>query len=309
MAPKPSLLRLVVSQTLVTEEVLQYPYPGKGTQEEPYAVDFIPNDGRNPMLLGQSTKWLITLIMAFATLSVSMASAGVSGAIIQIEEGLGVSTEVATLAITLFVLGFAIGPMSWAPMSEIYGRQWLYFVTLGLCTIFGGASIASQNIQTLLVLRFFSGVFGASSIVNAAGVIADMFPPRERGLAITVYCSAPFLGPTLGPICGGFLGQYGGWRWVDALCVIFTGVMWILGVVFVPETYTPYLLIRRAAKLSKLTGKVYKSKLEVDKGHKTVGEIFKVAIVRPWVLLIFEPIVLMLAIYAAVGLLSAHSAT
>lgn len=299
---KVSYFRLVLSQSVVTDEVLQHEYPGDGTEASPYAVDFIQNDPRNPMLIPKSIKWCIAIIMALGTLSVSLASTAISGALQQVEQDFNVDAEVSILTVSLFVLGFAIGPMSWAPMSELFGRQIIYFITFGLSVLFGACSIASQNIQTLLVLRFLSGAIGASSIVNSAGVISDIFTARERGLAITVYCSAPFLGPTLGPVCGGFLGQAAGWRWVDALGVLFCAALWILGSVFVPETYTPYLLQRRAAKLSKLTGKFYKSKLEVDKGTKSAGEIFKVAMVRPWILLFFEPIVLMLAIYAAVGM-------
>lgn len=301
MADKTSILRLVISQSLVTDEVQQQEWPGIGTLEDPYVVDFLPNDARNPMNISQPMKWWIAVIMAFGTLAISMASTTISGAVQQVESDLDVSIEVAVLTVSLFVLGFAIGPMTWAPMSEIWGRQLIYVGTFGFSVLFGGCSIAAQNIQTLLVLRFLSGAIGASSIVNSAGVIADIFPPHERGLAITVYCSAPMLGASLGPICGGFLGQAAGWRWVDALGVIFCSVMWILGVIFVPETYAPYLLQLRAAQLSKLTGKLYKSKLDMGKGRGSAVEVFKVAMVRPWVLLIFEPIVLMLAIYAAVG--------
>ncbi len=151
------------------------------------------------------------------------------------------------------------------------------------------------------MLRFFAGVFGSSSIVNSAGVIADVFVAKERGLAMMVYSSAPFLGPTIGPIAGGFVGQYGGWRWVDGMTVIFTGLLWILGIMFVPETYTPYLLIQRAKKLSSMTGQVYRSKLEVGKPHKAVGPTLRTAVARPWIILFFEPIVLLLSIYAAIG--------
>ncbi|KAJ4361266.1 hypothetical protein N0V95_002035 [Ascochyta clinopodiicola] len=299
-APKPAHWRLVASQTLITTEILDYTYPGSGTDDDPYSVDWIPNDPRSPMNLSFSMKWLITMIMALGTLSVSFASTAFSGTSTQIKIAFDVPTIVATLTVSLFVLGFALGPMSWAPASELYGRQYLAFAMFGLVTIFGGASIASNDIATLLVLRAFAGIFGASSIVNSAGVISDMFVASERGLAVTIYCSAPFLGPTLGPIAGGFLGQYAGWRWVDAMTVIFTGVLWFLTTTLVPETYAPYLLARRAKKLSQITGRVYRSKLEVGQGQKKPSTVFKVTIFRPWVLLFAEPIVLLVAVYAAI---------
>lgn len=81
---------------------------------------------------------------------------------------------------------------------------------------------------------------------------------------------------------------------------IFTGVLWIVGSFTIPETYTPVILRRRAAKLSKITGKVYKSKMEIDKGPTSVKQEFKTALGRPWVLLFREPIVLLLSIYMAI---------
>lgn len=293
--------RLVLSQTLITDKVLDYQYCGNGTEDDPYVVDWIPDDPRNPMGMVGGMKWIITVIMAMGTLSVTFSSTAFSGAIRQIQENFSTSSELSILSISLFVLGFAIAPMTWAPMSELYGRQVMYGIMFTLVTIFGAASIGSQNIQTLLVLRFFAGIFGSSSIVNSAGVIADMFTAKERGLAMMVYSSAPFLGPTIGPIAGGFVGQYGGWRWVDGMTVIFTGVSLILGVLLVPETYTPYLLIRRAKKLSKMSGKVYRSKLEVGKPPRSAKAVFRTAIARPWIILFFEPIVLLLSIYSAIG--------
>ncbi|KAI1418132.1 MFS general substrate transporter [Hypoxylon sp. FL1857] len=299
-AEKPSHFKLVLSQTHMTPNIIHHVYPGAGTEQDPYLVDWVPGDTKNPYEIVVSMKWWITVIMAFGTLSVSLSSSAFSGGVQQIEHDFDVGSELGILSVSLYVLGFAIGPMVWAPMAELYGRQIIYAATYLLTTLFGGASIASPNIQTLLVLRFFAGAFGASSIVNSAGVISDIFVAEERGLAVMLYTSAPFLGPTLGPICSGFLAQSGGWKWVDGLTVIFTGVMLILGVIFVPETYTPYLLIRRAEKLSKITGKVYVSKLEAGKPKKTPGSVFRNAIARPWVILLFEPIIMALSLYSSI---------
>lgn len=293
--------RLVLSQTLLTDDVVQHAYSGSGTATDPCIVDWIPDDARNPMNMAKGMKWTITVIMALGTLSVTFSSTAFSGALPQIQEDLHTSLELSVLSVSLFVLGFSIAPMTWAPMSEHFGRQRLYAIMFGLLTIFGAASIGSKSIETLLVLRFLAGTFGSSSIVNSAGVIADMFVAKERGLAMMVYSSAPFVGPTIGPIAGGFVAQYGGWRWNDGMTVIFTGVLWILGMIFVPETYTPYLLVQRAKKLEQNTGKKYVSKLESGKEEVKARVTLSRAIARPWVMLFFEAIVLLLSIYSAIG--------
>ncbi|KAF3014716.1 hypothetical protein E8E14_007448 [Neopestalotiopsis sp. 37M] len=288
VATHQSHFKLVLPQTCITPEIANYSFPGSGTEVDPYLVDWLPEDPRNPHEIATGMKWLITMIMALGTLSISMSSSIYSGALSQIENDFDISRQLSVASISLFVLGFAVGPMSWAPMSELYGRQVIYAITFTLATIFGGASIASKDIATLLVLRFLTGVFGSSAIVNAAGVISDIFEPRDRGLAVMVYTSAPFLGPTLGPICGG------------CLTVIFTGVMLILGLVFVPETYSPYLLKRRAKYLSRSCGKVYISKLEARKPKETAHAVLKHAIARPWAILFLEPIVTLLSLYSSI---------
>jgi hypothetical protein len=68
---------LVWDQTHVTPEVVNWPYKGSGTEEDPYVVEYIENDRRNPMLFPQWKKWMITILVAFVsllslTLSVSM---------------------------------------------------------------------------------------------------------------------------------------------------------------------------------------------------------------------------------------------
>ena len=127
-----------------------------------------------------------------------------------------------------------------------------------------------------------------------------MFAAKDRGLALSIFGAAPFMGPTLGPIAGGFLAETKGWRWVAGLMAFFAGACWIAGTLLVPETYAPVLLRKRAAKLSQMTAKVYRSKVDVQQGEVTVSEALNAALLRPWILLFREPIVFLLSIYIAI---------
>jgi MFS family permease len=98
----------------------------------------------------------------------------------------------------MFVLGFAIGPLIWAPLSELYGRQRLFFFTYMGLTAFNAGAAGAPNIAGLIVMRFFAGSFGSAPLTNAGGVIADMFSAKERGIATSIFAMAPFLGPSLG---------------------------------------------------------------------------------------------------------------
>ncbi|KAJ5450589.1 Major facilitator superfamily multidrug transporter mdrA [Penicillium daleae] len=295
-----SYFRLVFDQGVVTQQIASHPYPGSGTEDDPYVVTWIPDDPRNPMEFSQVKKWSFTAVVAIATLAVALVSSAYTGGVEEIEKEFGIGSEVATLGVSLFVVGFAVGPLLWAPLSELFGRQLLFSTTYAALTAFNAGCAGSKNAYTLIILRFFAGAFGSSPLTNAGGVIADMFSAKQRGIAMSLFAAAPFLGPVLGPIIGGFLGMNEGWKWVMGFLGIFSGAVWIMGSLFMPETYAPVLLRRRAEKLSKLTGKVYRSKIEIDQGKLSLKESFKIALSRPWILLFREPIVFLLSLYMAI---------
>lgn len=182
----------------------------------------------------------------------------------------------------------------------MFGRRYIFSFTFTLLTAFNAGAAGAKNIQTLIILRFLAGSFGSSPFGNAGGVIADMFPAANRGIAISLFSSAPFLGPCLGPVVGGFLGAGAGWRWVEGLLAAFSGAVWLMVLAFLPETYAPVLLRRRAEKLSQLSGQVYRSKFDIERGSVTFKETLSTALSRPWILLFREPIVILFTIYLSI---------
>jgi len=181
--------------------------------------------------------------------------------------------------------------------SEILGRQVIFTFTFAIFTIFNAACAGAHNIATLLVFRFIAGAFGSSPLTNAGGILADLFEPKERGFATTAYTMALAMGPSLGPMIGGFIGEHAGWRVVMGILALFSGVLWIVQSLMVPETYGPVLLRQRAAALTKKTGKVYRTKVDIQKGPISVKAVITTTLTRPWILLVVEPIVLLLTIY------------
>ncbi|KAH9865784.1 hypothetical protein J1614_009371 [Plenodomus biglobosus] len=291
---------MITDQGAVTDEIINWEYDGEGTEEDPFVVEWIDNDPRNPMTFTKTKKWIMALAVANSVLVVSFCSSAFSGGIQQVMIEFSVSQEVVTLGVSLFVLGFALGPLLWAPLSELYGRQVVFIGTYIAFTAFNAGAAGAPNIYGLLILRFFAAAFGSSPLTNAGGVIADLFSANERGLAMSIFSAAPFLGPVLGPIIGGFLGMTEGWRWVSGLMAIWAGAMLVIVTCLVPETYPPVLLRQRAEKLSKLSGKVYRSRIDIDQGKITLGEAYSTGLKRPWILLFTEPIVLLLSLYHAI---------
>lgn len=193
--------RIVYDQKVVTDEIVNFPYDGSGTEEDPFVVSWVPDDPRNPMNFSSVKKWSITVIASFITLAVSIVSSAYSGGMSSLVSDFQVDKEIIILGISLFVLGFAFGPLLFAPLSETFGRRNIFIVTFFLLTAFNAGATGSQNIWTLIILRFLAGFFGSSPFGNSGGTISDMFPAAQRGIAISMYSAAPFLGPTLGMSC------------------------------------------------------------------------------------------------------------
>lgn len=199
-APRPERIpywRLLTDQGVLTPEIIEYPYPGSGTENDPYIVKWIPNDPRNSMLFDHRVKWGYTIIVAFAVFRVSLASSTYAGGINEVLSQFDVGQEVATLGVSLFVLGFAVGPLVWAPFIEFVGRQAVFCISYFSLAAFCAGAAGSQNIWTSKILRFFASAFGSSPLTNGGGVIADIFSVDERGLASSLFAGAPFLGPSL----------------------------------------------------------------------------------------------------------------
>lgn len=186
----------------------------------------------------------------------------------------------------------------WAPLSEIFGRRIIFIISYSFLTLWQGVTCASPNVGAIMVFRFLAGFFGSSPLANAGGTISDVLDANQRGLGMALFAAAPFLGPSLGPITGGFLGESAGWRWVEGYLAILSGVLTLLILFFQAETYAPYLLRNRAQLLSEVTGDVYRFRSDAAK-PLDVKALLASSLIRPWKFLLFEPIVIILTIYTA----------
>ncbi|KAF5664593.1 multidrug resistance [Fusarium circinatum] len=262
-------------------------------------VCFSANDATNPKNWSKARKWTVTLTLSWVCFAVAFASAVITPGIAGVVKRFDTSSEVALLTVTLFVYGFGIGPLVFSPLSELYGRRIIYVLTFGVAVIFIVPCAVAQNIETLLVCRAIDGIAMSVPVANIGGSLADMWRPEERGIPMTAFSAAPFLGPIMGPMIGGFVYENKGWRWLYWLQLILCGFLFVCLVVLVPETYAPVILEKKAKKLRKQTGDgSYIAEHEL--AQHTFGEIAQIYLARPLRLLATEPIVTLFAIYAAV---------
>ena len=125
-----SYLNLMLSHGYIDATISEHPYPGAGTILDPYVIGWIPEDPRNPQLFKDRTKWFWTLLVALANFAVALATSAYTAHAKEVKTELRVSQEVFELGLSLFVLGFAVGPLFWGPLSELYGRQIIFVGTV-----------------------------------------------------------------------------------------------------------------------------------------------------------------------------------
>lgn len=145
-------------------------------------------------------KVVTTALYGLTTAGSTFASSVYSAGIVQVSEDFHVSNEVSSLGISLLLLGFGLGPLLWAPLSEVYGRKVAVLIPYFISACFAIATATAANIQTIMITRFFAGFFGSAPVTNTGGVLNDLFAPDTRGLAMVGYAMAVVGGPLTGPI-------------------------------------------------------------------------------------------------------------
>ena len=189
--------------------------------------------------------------------------------------------------------------MIFAPLSEVYGRVRVYGSTLLVATVFIIPCAVSKNIATLIVCRAIDGIAFSAPMTLVGGTLADLWNNEERGIPMAAFSAAPFIGPAIGPLVGGYLSMNCGWRWLYWIQLIMAFVVWILITFTVPETYAPTILARRAKKLRKETNDD-SHVTEQDLDLRPMTERLGIFLIRPFQLLFGELIVLLISLYMSV---------
>jgi MFS family permease len=98
-----------------------------------------------------------------------------------------------------------------APLSEFYGRRPIYICAmLSFCIWLVPCGVA-KNIQTMLIARFFDGLSGSAFLSVAGGTVGDLFTKENLSGPMMLFTAGTFLGPSCGPLIGGFINQYAKW--------------------------------------------------------------------------------------------------
>ncbi|CZR64441.1 related to multidrug resistant protein [Phialocephala subalpina] len=279
-------------------------------QIDPFLVTFErPYDAENPLDWNTGRKWSVTDVLSATGFNRIMVSTIMAPALGTIAHELGMTPAESAMALSIYLLATAFGPLAIGPLSEIYGRQVVLHASSVWFLIWNIACGFANTKEILIASRFLAG-FGASSIYAlAGGVLGDVWRPEQRGRSLGIYLLIPLLGACVGeferrenqiyqlnhspgPIIGGFMAARTTWRWMFWSTSIFQVVMIIVSILTFRETYGPVILQRRAKKLRRETGnQQYYTEHERRDCEKSLGRILGRALSRPLRLLAFHPII------------------
>ncbi|KAH8843545.1 hypothetical protein MCOR27_006980 [Pyricularia oryzae] len=267
---------------------------------DPYEVKFDKGnqDPDCPRSMPRAKKWLIVFITSFGSLCVTCASSVYTSTYAQMNAEFGCSKIVATIGLSTFVLGIAMGP-AWSPLSEFYGRRPIYLVSFALFAIWVIPSAVAQNIETMIIARFFQGLSGSAFLSVSGGTVGDLFASDEMSVPMALFTLAPFVGPSLGPLIGGFINFHVYWRWTHWVLFMWAVALLIALAVFVPETFHPVILRKKAQRLRKETGDE-RYKAPIERVTKSIPSTVGHSLLRPFQMLISEPICVALDVYSAI---------
>lgn len=223
-----------------------------------------------------------------------------SGAISFIAEYWSITNEQhLALPISVFLIGYVIGPLLFGPLSESYGRKPIMLYTFLVYTAFTLGCALAPNWPVFLVFRLICGMMASAPIAVVGGLYADIYrDPRQRGRAMAYFMAATTFGPVMGPFVSGFL-SISSWRWTFWFGLVLAGFT-IPFLIALPETYLPILLHRKAERLRQETGNqelVAVSELE----EKGLGHMVTVVLTRPFRMIIYESIILFSCLYLSLA--------
>ncbi|KAF8199756.1 major facilitator superfamily domain-containing protein [Mycena galopus ATCC 62051] len=262
--------------------------------DDPYLVAFInPVDPSNPKDWPLSRKLVVTDVLAATGFCRIMVSTIIAPALPTIKSQLEMNSAEAAMALSIYLLATAFGPLVIGPLSEIYGRKNILHACNAWFLVWNLACGFANTKGLLIAARFLAG-FGASSIYAlAGGVLGDVWRPEERGRSLRLYLLIQLLGAAVGPIIGGFMAARASWRWM----------FWPHArrrITTFHETFAPVILRKHAERLRQSTGDAqYRTAHERLDGTKSIPVVLSHALTRPLRLLAFNPLIKITALIQA----------
>ncbi|KAH8755703.1 major facilitator superfamily domain-containing protein [Diaporthe sp. PMI_573] len=300
----PSSRALTISHDpnfLSEEEALQHArvHPD---DEQPVYLIYSFTDRDNPRNWPRWKKWYITCFVSMLNVLTCLCAGGYSSGKEELTSNFEVSPEVGTVGLSMYILGFAVGPLILAPMSEYFGRNPVYMLSWFLLVIFQIPLALAPNIAAVIACRLLQGFFGSAPLTNTGGTVSDLWARDECGPAMAIYGLSSTGGPPLALVVSGYIATSKGWRWLFWVYMAILGGFWILLVFTVPETRHTTILdqkTKRVREILRSEGLAAARTIRDANSDEKEGlaTLFAVTLTRPFRFLFTEPITMAAAAY------------
>jgi DHA2 family multidrug resistance protein len=179
---------------------------------------------------------MVTICTVLATLMQSLDSTIANVALPYMQGSMSASQDEINWVLTSYIVAAAIMTAPTSFLAARFGRTKLFVTAIAGFTVASILCGMAQSLDQIVLFRILQGMFGASLVPLSQAVMYDIYPPEQRGAAMSVWTMGVMIGPIFGPILGGWLTENYNWRWVFYINVPF-GILAVAGLlIFLKET-------------------------------------------------------------------------
>ncbi len=184
-------------------------------------------------------KWLVTIALIIGTFIYAMDMAIVNIALPHIMADFGMNLDKAQWVATAYMLTMAVAMPSTAWLGAKLGHRTLYATSLAVFTFFSLMCGLSWSADSLIVFRALQGLGGGAILPIAMVIFYEVFPEKQRGLAMGIYALGSVMGPAMGPVMGGYLVEELNWRLIFFINLPFGAVGLLMTFLIMKESRPP----------------------------------------------------------------------
>ncbi|KAI0456731.1 cycloheximide resistance protein [Xylaria acuta] len=260
-----------------------------------------PEDPENPQNWSARKKSFVFFQIALLTFVVYLGSAIITPAQTIFMQLYGVSAQVSSLPLSLYILGYGLGPLFFSPLSEVpkVGRNAPYMISFALFILITVGTSRVDNFPGLVVLRFIQGFLGGPVLATGGASVQDMLGFHKVPYGLTVWLCAAYGGPSLGPVLSAF-AVTDTWRWTMYELLILSGLTFILLFFFLPETNPETILLKRAQRIRRrFSNPSLRSDAEIKQGNVHIVQVMANYLTTPFRVTVQDPSIAFINIYTA----------
>lgn len=192
----------------------------------------------------KANPWLIGVVVSLAAFMEVLDTSIANVALPHIAGDLGASNDQSTWVLTTYLVSNAIVLPISGYLVGLFGRKRFFLMCIVIFTISSFLCGIAPSLGGLLFFRILQGAGGGGLQPMAQAILADTFPPEQRGLAFSLYGITAVCAPAIGPTLGGWITDNYSWRWIFYINIP-VGIL-ALALVYTLVEDPPYLARLRA---------------------------------------------------------------